>query len=379
MALHPNPLSLKFVTGVVQTRPDEAAWRTQYIGNKLLPTRKVGGYELTWDVVQSENGLAGIYAINGRPIPGSDKLFEQRYAEVQNIMASRVLHPTDVTRLREAGELAVSKTGKALLQASQRKLREAVEWCDDTVDATVEYMIMRALQGNIYWPPKDASGSDLGSIMPEWGNVSIQIDYPLRSVFNQAATTLSGYQSRSGAGYAWTDADNADPVLDLEVIAQYIIETTGLDAHQSTIIMGGEVISYLGGLTSIKDWIQGTERGTNMVAWKDLVDFIRTKIGYKIVEYNARWTYRTDTDSPDGPTITSIPFLDRGKILIIPNQANPGYLAVAPSPDGKYNPGKYNWLVTDQEPPWETRVGEGQVCLPIPEHWDSIFVLDVFN
>ena len=116
-----------------------------------------------------------------------------------------------------------------------------------------------------------------------------------------------------------------------------------------------------------------------MVAWKDLVDFIRTKIGYKIVEYNARWTYRTDTDSPDGPTITSIPFLDRGKILIIPNQANPGYLAVAPSPDGKYNPGKYNWLVTDQEPPWETRVGEGQVCLPIPEHWDSIFVLDVFN
>ncbi len=379
MALHPNPLSLKFVTGVVQSRPERAAWRSQYIGSSLLPDRPVGGYELTWDVVQSENGLAGIYAINGRPVPGSDMLFEQKYAEVQNVMASRVIHPTDVSRLREAGELAVSRTGKAMLEASQRKLRERIEWCDDTVDATKEYMIMRSLQGNIHWPPKDADGDTITSLQPEWGNVSIQIDYPLRETFNQEVTSLAGYESRTGGGYAWTDGTNSNPILDLEVIAQLIIETVGLDAHNSTIIMPGEVISYLGENAKIIAWLQGTEKGTNMVAFKDLTDYIRTKIGYKIKPYNARWTYRTNIDSADGPTVNSIPFLDRGKILIIPDGADPGYLAQAPSPDGKYKPGKYQWMVSDKEPPWETRVGVGEVCLPIPEHYDSIFVLDVFS
>lgn len=378
MALHPNPLSLKFVTGVVESRPDRAAWRDQYIGKGLIPPRDVGGYELTWDVVQSENGLAGVYAINGRPIPGSDMLFEQRYAEVQNIMASRVIHPTDVIRLREAGELAVSKTGKALAEASQRKLRERIEWCDDVVDATTEYFIMRSLQGNITWPPNDSDGNAITDLMPEWGNVQIQIDYPLRNVFKQNASTLTGYESRAGGGYNWKH-DDADPVKDLEVIAQYIIELTGLDAHNSTIYMPSSVMSYLGENAAIIAWIKGTEKGTNMIARKDLMDYIETKIGYKIKFYDARWTYRTNIDSADGPTINSIPFLDTGKILIIPNSADPGYLAMAPSPDGKYRPGKYNWMVSDQEPPWETRVGEGQVCLPIPIYYDSLFVLDVYS
>jgi len=378
MALHPNPLSLKFVTGVVETRPDAAAWRKQYIGKELLPPRDVGGYDRTWAVVQSEHGRAGIYAINGRPVPGSDMLFEQRYAEVQNPMASRVIHPTDVSRLREAGELAVSRTGKALAQASQLALRKRIEWCDDTVDATTEYMIMRAFQGNIVWPPNDADGNAITGLMPEWGNVQIQIDYPIRSVFNQIASTLVGYESRAGGGHAWTHA-SSDPILDLEVIAQYIIELTGLDAHNSTIVMPGEVMSYLGGNAAIIAWIKGTEAGTKMIARKTLTDYIETKIGYKIKLYNARWTYRTNIDSEDGPTINSIPFLDRGKILIIPDNADPGYLAMAPSPDGKFKPGKYQWLVKDEEPPWETRTGVGQVCLPIPEHWDSIFVIDVFS
>ena len=145
MALHPNPLSVKYLTGVVETRPDHKAWRNQYIGRKLMPEREVESYQLTWDVVSSENGLAGIYALNGVPKPGSDKLFAQKYAEVINVMAMRVLHPTDVAILREPGELAVTRTGRALREKAQRKLRDLIAWCDDTVDATVEYMILRAL------------------------------------------------------------------------------------------------------------------------------------------------------------------------------------------------------------------------------------------
>lgn len=379
MAIHPNPLSLKFVTGVIETRPDAAKWKDQYIGHLLVPDRKVGGYALTWDVVQSENGLAGIYAISGRPVPGSDKLFEQRYSEVQNVMASRVLHPTDVSNLREAGELAVTNRGKDLVRTSQRKLRDAVAWCDDTVDATKEYMIMRALQGSIAWPPNDADGNAITELMPEWGPVQIEINYPLRDVFNQAATTLVGYESRTGGGKAWTDTADSDPILDLEVIAQHIIEVTGLDAHNSTIVMPGEVMSYLATNEAIVSWIKGTEKGTGLIAIAEMMEYLETKIGYKIKLYNARWTYRTGSGGETGPTIPSVPFLDRGKILIVPDRAAPGYMAVAPSPDGKYKPGRYGWFVQDKEPPWETRVGVGEVVMPVPEHWDSIYVFDVFS
>lgn len=378
MALHPNPLSLKYLTGVIESRPDRKAWRSQYIGTGICPMKPVGGYELTWDVVQSENKLAGIYAINGRPVPGSDILFEQKYSEVQNIMYSRVVHPTDVARFREPGELALSREGKALLQASQNKLRRLIGECDDSVDATVEYMIMRALQGNIYWPPLDADGTPITDLQPEWGNVSIRIDYPLRAAFNQAATTLTGYESRTGGGAVWTDTVNSNPILDLEVIAQLILETTGLDPYSSTIYMAGEVMSYLTVNEEIVSWIKGTEKGTNYMAPKDMMTFIETKVGYKIKLYNARWTYRSDTDSTSGPTINSIPFLDRGNLLIIPDGADPGYFAMAPSPDGAYKSGKYQWMGEDKEPPFETRVGEGLVGLPVPEHWDSIFVFDAF-
>jgi len=379
MALHPNPLSLKFLTGVVESRPDRKAWRSQYIGTKLLPMRDVGGYELTWDVVQSENKLAGIYAINGRPIPGSDILFEQRYAEVQNIMYSRVVHPTDVAYMREAGEIAVSRTGKALLQASQNKLRRLISECDDSVDATVEYMILRAMQGNIYWPPLDADGNPITDLQPEWGNVSIRIDYPLRAAFNQAVTTLTGYESRTGGGVVWSTTATSNPILDLEVIAHYMAMTIGMNAHNSTIVMSSEIMSYLSQNEEIISWLKGTERGTNFVAPADLMEYIKAKIGYQIMIYDAQWTYRSNEDAATGPTINAIPFLDRGNILIIPNGADLGYFAVAPSPDGKYKPGKYQWMGEDKEPPWETRVGEGLVGLPVPEHWDSMFVLDVLS
>jgi hypothetical protein len=115
------------------------------------------------------------------------------------------------------------------------------------------------------------------------------------------------------------------------------------------------------------------------VAIEEMKEYVKTKIGYNIVLYNARWTYRTNPNASTGPTINSLPVLDRGNVLIIPKGADPGYMAVAPSPDGQYKSGRYSWLVTDKEPPWETRLGVGEVCMPVPEHWDSIFVLDVLS
>lgn len=376
MALHPNPLSKVFLTGVVKERPDEDAWRAQYIGNTLLPPRDVGGYKLAWDVVSSENNLAGIYAINGRPVPGSEMLFAERFQEVKNIMSSRVMHPQDVMILREPGQPAIGTNSWNMKSEAQRKIQGKIAACDDEVDAQVEYMQLQAMQGTLTWPPVDGSGNAITTLMPQWGNVQLVVNFPTRTVFRQAATTLVGYASRAGEQVVWTDAANSNPLLDLEVIAELISETIGVRAHGSRIIMGSGLLSRLCFNAEIIGWIKGTEQGVKMVDKSQLIDFIKTRLGYTIEEYAARWTYRTNLDSPEGPTINSVGFLDRMRMLIIPPAVKVGYFASAPSPDGAYKTGKYTWVGNDKEPPWETRVGEGLVGFPVLERADQIFIFD---
>lgn len=375
MALHPNPLSKVYLTGVVKERPDQDAWRAQYIGNSLLPMRPVGAYKLAWDVVQSENNLAGIYAINGRPIPGSELLFAERFQEVKNIMTSRTMHPQDVMILREPGQPAVGTNAWNMKSDAQAKVKLKIAACDDEVDAQVEYMQLQAMQGSLTWPPEDADGNPITTLMPQWGNVQLVVNFPTRGIFRQAATTLVGYAARTGGAKAWSDT-SSNPLLDLEVIAELISETIGVKAHGSRIIMGSGLLSRLCFNADIIGWIKGTEQGVKMVDKSQLIEFIKTRLGYTIQEYAARWTYRSDLDSPEGPTINSVGFLDRMRMLIIPPGVNVGYFASAPSPDGKYKSGKYTWVISDQEPPWETRVGEGLVGFPVLERADQIFILD---
>lgn len=375
-SLHPNPLTVRYLTGVIKERPDHAAWRAQYIGNSLLPQRDVPAYNLEWDEIKSRNNLAGFYAINGKPVPGGDIPFSTKYQELKNIMAARVVHPNDVMVLREPGEIAVTRVGRAMREKAQRKVRNGVADCDNEIDATVEYMQMHALQGEIVWPPKDESGNSISPGMAEWGDVDMVMQFPYRVAFHQNASTLSGYAARGGAGYAWTDETNSDPVKDLEVIAELISETIGIDAHGSTLIMGSGLLSRLAFNAKIIAWIKGTDPGINYVATTEMMDFIKTRIGYTIRPYAAKWTYESNRSNDEGPTIQSVPFLGRNKILIIPPGVQVGYFGVGPSPDGKYAPGKYTWVKSDEEPPWETRIGEGLVGFPVLERPNEIFLLD---
>jgi hypothetical protein len=376
MALHPNPLSKVFLTGVVETRPDHDAWRSQYIGTSLLPFREVPGYKLAWDVISSENNLAGLFAINGRPVPGSEMMFEGVFQEVMNIMSSRVIHPEDVMLLREPGEPAVGTMTYDMKTKAQRKVRDNIAACDDEVDAQVEYLIMQALQGSITWPPRDADGNAITTKMPQWGNLDVVINFPLRAAFNQKASTLTGHNSRAGTQVVWTTEATSNPIKDLEVIAQHIVNTIGIDAHGSTIIMSSNLMSYLAFNATIVSWVKGTESGIKMISVPELQDFIKTRIGYEIKLYGARWTYRSSVESESGPTINSVPFMGDNTLFIIPPGVKIGYFAVAPSPDGEYKKGKYTWMVQDKEPPWETRVGEGLVGFPILERADQIYIFD---
>lgn len=378
---YPNPLSRAFLQEVVEQRPDEMAIRKNYIGSTLLPFEDVDEYQLTWDTVKAENGLAGIYAIRGRPVPGSDRLFEQMFARVQHVMATRIVDPYSVMVLRDPGMVGVrSRAESSARERSLRKIRESIEWCDDRIDTTIEYMIMNTLQGSITWPPTDADGAAITEVAPEWGEASFTMTFPLRSTFNQAATTLVGYDSRAGAQVAWNDT-SASPIKDLEVIAELIWRTTGLPARGSTIICSASVLSYLAFNTEFVNRITGTESGIRFLDIGALKEFIATNLGFKFLEYDAMWTYRTSVGSDAGPTISSVPFLPAGRCIILPPGEDFGTFATAPAPgqDDAFDTGKYVWVAKDEEPPFETRLGEGIIGFPMPKRIDSVFVFDAWS
>jgi len=380
MADYPNPLDRDFLMGVIQSRPDERAIRKNYIGTTLLPTKDVFEYELSWDVIQAENGLAGVYAMNGRPVPGSDKLFSQMFARVQNIMASRMLDPYAVMTIRDVGTVGVTTRAEAHARArAMREVRDKIEWCDDRIDSTMEYLIMQAMQGQITWPPVDADGATITELAPEWGEASFSLIFPFRATFKQSASTISGWSSRAGGGYAWDNA-SADPILDLEVISELIWKTTGLSARGSTIICSESVLSRMITNAKVIARMTATETGIRFLNVSQLKDFLANDLGFKFLPYDAMWTYRTSVESTDGPTINSVPFLADGYCLILPPAENFGSTALAPvaGPDGIYVNGKLAYSYTQPLPPFHTELGLQTIAFPMIEQAGSIFVLNAW-
>ena len=374
---YPNPLTPAYLLGAINKRPTSYT-RQGYMGRKLLPEQAVYEYELTWDAIKAENQLAGVYTFAGKPVPGSDMLFEQMFADVVNLMAMRVIDPETVMKLREPGQPNISTSDRGAQMKAKRKYTEYVNWCDDRIEALVEYLIMSAMQGQVNWPPAQIATANWE---PQFGDAIFNITYPFRTSpsFKQNATTLSGYDSRSGGGVAW-NAAAADPFLDLEVIAELIAETTGLSARNSTILCSTGVLSYLTQNTKFLNRIAGTDRGIDFLNVQLIKDFIRDRIGYKFVEYDAQYTYRTNVGSTDGPTITALRFLPRGRCLILPPGEDFGFFATAPhaGPDRSYKPGKYTWVYDEPTPPFETQLGIGQIGWPVLQRADSIFVFDAW-
>ncbi|MBD3284650.1 hypothetical protein GF395_04390, partial [Candidatus Uhrbacteria bacterium] len=234
MAVYPNDLlHPTFLMGAIQERPERAAIRQGYIGSQFLPTKEVPERRLTWDSMVAENNLAGFYSSKGHAIPGEDTLFSTHFANLADVKASRYLDPDIVGKVRDPGMLAAYKaagdsfTIKGIAQRVQAHVRDNLAWCDDAVDAQMEYMVLSALVGTLEWPPKDSDGNVISDPMPHWNpEQEITVNFPLKSEFVQDASTLSGYDSRSGGGAVWTDS-SADPILDLEVIAELMVEEKG--------------------------------------------------------------------------------------------------------------------------------------------------------
>jgi hypothetical protein len=370
----PNPLSIHYILGAIDARPTSYT-RQGFIGRKILPEKVVGGDSLTWDIVTAENGLAGIYAVGGRPVPGSDMLYSQAFANLVNLGAARYINRNTVKILRDPGMPNIRSVAERSAATKAREaVNKAIEWCDDRVETLIEYLATSALQGQIDWPPPGLTSQ------PEWGNATFQLTLPFRSEFKQAATTLTGYDSRTGGATSWKEA-SSDPVKDLEVIGEYITETTGLAARGSTIVCSSGVLSYLTQNTKLVNRITGTDQGIRFLDLKTFKDFMAENLGYKFVEYDAQYTYRTNIDSDSGPTINAVRFLPRGRCLILPPGEAFGNMVTTESagPGDQYYTGKFPWLVTDDEPPFETRLGIAGMFFPVMLRPGSIFVFDAWS
>src|SRR3972149_369020 len=121
----PNPLNPQFLLEAVLKFPVEK----NYIGLGLLPQREVGAYELTWDVQQDENNLAGVYAVNGEIKAGHPRIYQQLFADVINIGAARVLDADSVMALRDPGVIGMTQGGGvvgAIRAKAERKVAEAL-------------------------------------------------------------------------------------------------------------------------------------------------------------------------------------------------------------------------------------------------------------
>jgi hypothetical protein len=398
MSVYPNDmLTPTFLMGAIQERPERNSIKMGYIGEQLFPRKDVPERRLMWDSMVSENNLAGFYSPKGAAIPGSDLMFATHFADLVDIKASRYLDADILAKVRDPGMAAVVKaagdsfTVKSIMERVNSHVRDNLSWCDDAVDAQLEYLAMSAITGSIVWPPKAADGSSISDLMPHWNSqMELNITFPLRTEFKQSASTLTGYKGRTGGGYAWTNA-NADPIKDLEVIAEFMVEQTGIDPYGAKLIMSRSTLSRIAFLPNILRWITGVEYNGSSLApnaspampYADIAaikSFVQTRLGYEIVLYDAQWTYRTLNKTTGTESVNRVKFLQEGKVIILPKSFNLGFMAMAPheTQAGNWVTGKAAWYWQSDKPPVQREMGVNIVAFPVVNYPDEIFNLNVY-
>jgi len=398
MALYPNEmLTPHFITGVAEERPNKESIKGRYLWPRFFPLKEVPERRLTWDSIMAENNLAGVYGTKGEPIPGDDILFRTYWANLLDVMAARHLDHDIINSVRSPGMAAVYRTGgaanpiKGLRQRFENHIKQNVAWCDDAIEGTMEYFAINALWGSIVWPPVSATGAVITPAMPHWNaKMAVSFSFGMPSIFAQNASALVGHGGVAATQVAWTWANRAtaNPIVDLEVIAQYMVEQKGVNADDMLILMSRSTLSNIAFMTNVLQWIRGKQYEAdglgNYVEINRIKEFIQSRLGYKIETYDAQWTYYTDPAAIP-PTIQRVKFLREGRVIIIPTAELSGdnwYMATAPHKDGagNFKSGKYSWIHEDDEPPMATRMGLGIVAWPIMESGsDCVFRLSAYS
>lgn len=378
-----------FLRGVIESRPSNARSRQNYIGTKLLPYQSFPTQKVLWDIYYTENNLAGVYDRKGQAIPGDDVLFSTQWATLADIKVSRHLDPDIARIIRQPGQVSMysgagGAPGRVALQDTASEVKRLMGWCEDAIDSQAEYFAMQALtEGQINWPPLDADGNAIADPMPHW-NAGMDLAFPfaLPAAQNQAATTLVGYNSRNGTQKIWSASD-ANPMYDLEVINEYMIETHGVSLRGGTVYMSESIMSRLATNAAIIAWFAGVNKeqpgARSFIDVEQLKSGIKSNLGWNLEFYDARWTFR-ERNAGTKATVQSVPFMSRSKILIVPPGEPVGVMGSSEQMNEKkeWVAGKLPWSYQTPKPPYEIEMGINMTCWPMFSRYEW-FVLDVLN
>jgi len=359
-------LTPRFMLEVVEQIPIP---RT-YMGLGYFPMREVSDEELTWDVLKEEQGLAGLYSIDGKIVPGSDAIFGQMFADIIRIGASRTVKESEWRKLRDPGMTGIRTGVVADIRAEvQRKLATKLRDCNREVDATVEYLTMHALMGYIPWPPAELSLGGVHAL----GDAKLAIDYNFPSDHVIRADNSTVFSS----AYLWTDTTNCDIADQLFQIAQKIEEDAGVPAENlDMIISGRRAIRLMMNNAKLRAVVQYTNV-------EGLLDFARVSrymednLGVRIRLYTGMYTYRTiGTSDPSDITIHRTRIIPDNKIIFVPRGVRLGDFATSPSQANNWRPGKFTWT-KEETNPWRMEMGVGINGFPRMTHPECIIVLQI--
>ena len=404
-----NFLDPMFLLGVLNERQDFGDERPKYIGQRFFPRRNVPEQTLLWETQRRENRLAGVYSAKGKAVPGDEIGFQTFWANLLWIKASKHLDPDTVMKMRDPGMVNVYKEGQSafviqgIADRVASKMGEYIQFCDDQIAATEEYFALRAMQSRMIWPPRDENGMKINSPMPEWNaEQKIGISWPFTSEFvykrkddpDEPITERTiadlkgvawrpGLAERSGAGYLWSDTANANPVKDLAVLSDLMLDLKGVDANNATIVMSQRVLSAWMENSKIREWLFGKNYeaagAQSLMNWNTLKTKVKDSLGYDLLLYDAKWTYLDGVDSAGKDIIRSVRFLPASRIIIVPKAEKIGVMAQAPheNQNGDFVYGPNTWIHRDELPPYERQMGIDNIIWPLLQQPEGIGVFDV--
>lgn len=396
-----NPLYLlepMYLMGVIKERQDFGLERPKYIGRQYFKEQNVPEQTVLWESIRDTNRLGGVYSAKGKPVPGDELSFSSHFARLVWIKAAKVLDPQIVQAVRDPGMIALYKSGgpipfavESVADRVATKMKANAAYIDDQIQATKEYFCLQAMQGELVWPPLDASGNVIASPMPEWNSEEkIYIKWSFTPEFKQSVANLVGVPAvpgaaaRQGTNILWNKA-NADPRHDLEVIADLMLELKNVDAENAEIVMSRKVLSYMAELANIQRWITGVNyESVNAGMAADIVkvkEKIKTMFGYEIRLYDAKWTYTDGVDAQGKEVERSVRFLPAHKMLVVPKGENFGTLAQArhENQDGDWVFGDSVWVYTEPRAPRTREVEMDNVVFPLLQQPEGVGVFTVLG
>lgn len=391
-----NPVTPEFVMTAINERDPEGALARNYIYKRLFPVTPVPEENFAWEYqVNDQRLLAGFYSVDGRPVPAHEIDNTIMFAKVAHLMASFVVDNTFIMNNKKVGQL-IKKFGEEIFadstisgpaQRAQQALLGKVWRMDDQIENSIEYLATSALQGTIYWPPRNpVTGGlvlQLDNLEPYWGEIVIEITVPIPALHRQHATTLVSQSGTAGKGVKWDDYDNSDPIMDLDVVREQIQDTTGEYPERLTLILSRKVIRHLGRNKNIIKAIRGSGQfgiDPGMIRTKQIIDYLNEYLDVDIIEYNAKWTYRATNGITKARSV-QVPYINPDLVIIYPSSGKEaiGITATAPSQNqnGEFKPGKFAWTAKSDRPPFATEMGVGMTAFPAAQRWDNFFTLDI--